>query len=736
MKGKKRFASVFSVFMAGIIFGGCSLSQERTPPEEIRLTWYNYQESVDAYVYSYYSYAIPEVFDQNGTEYNVTVAVTDSDGKKVDNTCGYFLVGKADDYTVTYTVDDGEKLQEKKTTVSGIVKSRYSLCGTDLVYGIGERVDLNDKVVASVEGEVQYSVEYGGVRVPLTDNAFTPTEEGTYKVTATLPKQPEYDFDIIVVDKTQIPYPSGMILDDADGEDINVSTKINYTFVSAGSKKKIISENNPNGYTAEEYAIALAAAKEARDKLSLSQSASVSTSFDETAKFDESSNGSTKISVVYAESCQPFDVPISIKPKFGKSYYQSLANGGYEYIAVRMKLVDGADELENYGLLYFSGDNGTSLSFRRVSQAGELSPVGTDTAIWSGTGYQRSGWGWFELLLPIQSFITTYGENVQLFKLRTFASVTGDKDGVTTFKGNNGGLDIYIDNIYAAKALDGVNVERQELKTTQAQFSLSELQIQDVADIDGLNINYTVDDRAEPFPEETLSFTEEGEYKLEVRARNRYGKRTAEIVVGDNYTLPSSYGIVKEFASVGDVTVSEISAVNTSGGGAQATVTYTTDVKYDDENSAGSICVSGIRNNTWADISVKPTGSKAYYQFLKENGYSYVTVRIGLIAAGNDNAVYLHAGGATNLHQNTAVSTVQRYDPATGGLKNLGGSNGQLYKWLSVGAEWWAEVSVPIDEFLASYDKRSTPILRVFGAYSNSDIYLDGVYITKNGTLS
>ena len=205
--------------------------------------------------------------------------------------------------------------------------------------------------------------------------------------------------------------------------------------------------------------------------------------------------------------------------------------------------------------------------------------------------------------------------------------------------------------------------------------------------------------------------------------------------MGDNYTLPASYGIVKEFASVGDVTVSEISAVNTSGGGAQATVTYTTDVKYDDENSAGSICVSGIKTNTWADISVKPTGSKAYYQFLKDNGYAYVTVRIGMIAKSNDNAVYLHAGGATNLHQNTAVSIVQRYDLTTGGLKNLGGKNGELYKWLTIGTESWTECSYTIDEFLENYNKQGTPILRVFGSYSNSDIYLDGVYVTKNGPV-
>ena len=726
MKTKKVASTLLCLAMISTTLFGC---QEKPIADDIVLTWNNYTESVDAYVYSYYTYSIPEVLDQNGTEYNVTATVTDADGKAVDNACGYFLVGEAEDYTITYSVDDGEKIQEKKTTVTGIVKTRYSLRDTHFIYGVGETVDLNGKIESVVDGEIQYTVKKDGEDIALTQNTFTPTKEGTYIVTASMEKQPKYNFDILVVDKTNIPYPSGMILDDYDTENLNVSTQIKYNLVSASSAKK---ENGTN-YTDEENAVALATAQETRDNLSLQQSAQVSISFDETAKFDKNSNGSTKISVGYGMNCQPFDVPISIKPQFGKSYYQSLADGGYEYIAVRMKLVDGVDALDNYGLLYFNGDNGTSVTYRRVSQAGEVFTSATDTAIWSGTGYQRSGWGWFELLLPIQSFIATYGEEVQLFKLRTFASVTGYKNGTTKFTGNNGSIDIYIDNIYAAKALDGENVARTALKGEN--FDLSELKFEDVLDIDGFNFDYKVDGVAETFNGATTVLDWEGDYALEIRARNRYGLRKAQVVVGDNYELPTSYGIVKQFATAGDITVSKISAVTTSNGATQATVSYSTSVKYDDVNSAGSICISGIQTNTWADIFVKPTGSKAYYQFLKDNGYNYVTVRMGLVATSNDNALYLYAGGATNLHQNSGTSTVKRYDAQDNNLKPLN-STGELYKWLAVGAEWWVEISVPIDEFLASYNKQGTPILRVFGAYSNSDIYLDGVYVTKNGTIS
>ena len=162
-------------------------------------------------------------------------------------------------------------------------------------------------------------------------------------------------------------------------------------------------------------------------------------------------------------------------------------------------------------------------------------------------------------------------------------------------------------------------------------------------------------------------------------------------------------------------------------GGTSATVTYKTDVKYDDQNSAGSVCVSGIAGNTWADISVKPMASKAYYAFLKDNGYRYITVRLGFVGVKNTNeCAYLHAGGTNTLHQNNASSTVV-------GTKD---GKGTLSTWFTEDGEFWTEVSISIDEFLASYDKQGTPILRVFGAYSHSDIYLDGVYVTKDGTIT
>lgn len=718
MKSIKRTICVFLVALL------CMSSLSACSDKNTDLVWSEISSQYEGYVYELYYFEVPTVTDPEGKPLKVKVSVKDKDGKDVDTTGGFFAIRGTDAYTLTYSVEYGGKTYSKTTTVKGIPKTEYGL-NTIPLYGLNEEIDLKSHVTSTEAGEMSFGVSKEGKSISVKDGKIKVTETGTYDVVVSIPKQPDYTYSVTVVDKSLYPNPNGMITDDAGAESISAAAEIDYVKVTASGAKSEWVGNAEVPYTEAEQAAAQAAAEAKLKELTLAQSASLSVSFDETAKFDASSNGSTKISVDYPEGCQPFDLPITIKPQFNKKYYESLANSGYEYVAVRMKLEDGEDVLENYGLLYFGGNNGTSVAFRTVSQEGEVSEAVTASALWSGTGYQKSGLGWFELLLPIRTFIGSYAEQMQLFKLRTFASVTGYKDGSTKLNGNNGGLDIYIDNIYAAKEMDGVDVSRKAL--TGDSFAISELQIKDTIDVDGLKVAYDIDGERAAFGGDKVTFASEGVHGVEVRARNRYGVRKAEITVGGNYQLPAASGIVKEFSSADDVIVSEISAVNTASGGTKATVTYKTDVKYDDQNSAGSVCVSGIAGNTWADISVKPMASKAYYAFLKDNGYRYITVRLGFVGVKNTNeCAYLHAGGTDTLHQNNATSTVV-------GTKD---GKGTFSTWFTEDGEYWTEVSVSIDEFLASYDKQGTPILRVFGAYSNSSIYLDGVYVTKDGTIT
>ncbi len=682
---KKIATVILSAFMA-FSFVACE-PQPLTPSLDDRvITWNNYMENCDGYVYDYYKYIVPSAFDQDNAEYEVTSKVYDDEGVQLDNVGNMFLISEEGDYTIEFTAFDGKKSHTVKTVVSAIYKSKYSFSDTKFVYGLNETINLNDKVSATYDAEILYSVTKNDQPIALTDNQFTASEYGSYKVTATQEKQPEFVFSLEVVDKEKYPYANGMIEDGTQTEQSITATPV----------------YNVDGTRAN--------------------AATISVTHDVTAKFDENSNGSTKISVEFPQTSNCFDLPIMLKPHFSKTYYQALESGGYEYVAVRMRVED-VEEIGAYGI-FFLGGNGKAISYKRYDQNGALINEGYDSAFWSGTGYQLSQQGWFEFLIPIQDFISEYSENMQLMKLRTY-----EPDTKNSYYGS---LNIYIDNIYAVKAFDGESVfEEKALNDTMA---LSEL-VGEIDDVDELFTNYKVNGERKTFSSQTgeVTFDENTAlYSFEFRARNRFGvaKRT--------FTTFDASTYVYKFYD--DTVGTAFASYYVGSGPATLTPQYDTTVKYNSETDRGSLKFD-IVGGCYFNLNVVPYKDKAHYTAMKEQGYEYVTVRMAVAPLnGADGTLRFCSSDAKDefgwpISHPTFFANSPNIGVTTyyAGTNNKLGMEYELYVYQT--APVWIETSISIDSFLNGYAEGSVDIVKLMCSYANVSVWLDGIYLTKTGRI-
>ncbi len=400
--------------------------------ESNELIWSNYVETEYAYVSDMYYYNVPTVKDEQGTNYEVFVDVTQKSGEEVDYFGGFFAIEKPTEYSVVYTVDDGQKEYSKTTTVFGIEKAKYALAdASNVIFTVGEEINLDGMLGASVDGEVVYSVKKGEETVEIENNAFTPTQAGTYTVQATMDKQPTHTFKLYVYDKSQRYLADGMILDGTSAQDIQV--------------------NAHNDYSA-------------------------SISFDENVKYDSASNGSYKIKATTNGKLKDTKtLSFNILPVYANTYYQALKNKGYEYIAVRY-MVEKSDTSGTGRLIYGSGTEARKLAM--YYDGNKVKDMSEATSIWN-TDFNRVPVGeWAEMLFDIETFTSSYkDENLLLFKL----SVNGEGVNSTTqekIEGSSWDLTMYIDNIYAVKD-EATNEEIQVVDKGQ-QVDLSDIKVDKV----------------------------------------------------------------------------------------------------------------------------------------------------------------------------------------------------------------------------------------------------------------
>ncbi len=682
---KKIVATTLSILMAAT-FVSCA-KEQNSPTETARvITWLNYEETVDAYVNDYFKYVVPEAYDQDKAEYDVSSKVYDEEGTQIDNVGNMFLVKEEGEYTIEFTAFDGEKEHTAKTVVSAIEKCQYSFANSVFVYGLNEEINLNDKVISTQDGEITYNVNKDGEAIALSANKFTPTQLGSYLVTAKQEKQADFEFSLEVVDKVQYPFPNGMIEDSTLAEQTITATPI---YGAEGTKPNV---------------------------------SQINVTHDDTVKFDENSNGSTKVSVVFPDTSNRFELPIKTAPRFSKTYYQTLQSAGYEHVAVRMKVED-VQEFNAYGIFFFAGK---SISYKRYNQNGTLINEGTDNAFWSGPGYQLSQYGWFEFLIPMSDFLAEYSENMTLMTFVTY----NPGDTLSYY----GALDIYIDNIYAVKAFDGESVFEE--KNVNDTMTLDEL-VGEIDDVDELFTIYTVNGERKTFSSQTDVVTfdkSQALYAFEFRARNRFGvaKRTFSTLVINDDEKQVLWNIDNDTA-LSNISTSVLYANDGSGvyAGQSATITYRSDLA----------CAQVVHSTdySYSDLIIKPTLVKAYYEQLKSLGYKYVTVsfrfyggEFKMAAGGSEGGEMMHRN---NIYVgNTGLVTV---------VKNPDGS---LTETDFAGAGPWTTnatsftVSYSIDLFINSYNANGTKILRlvtiygagagVFGNYDFSEIQF-----TKDGQM-
>ena len=556
----KKFKAIISTVLVAATLTSCNGITGNVG--ETKITWLNHIETTDAYVNDYFKYVIPEAYDQNNAEYDVTSKVYAEGGKEVDNVGNMFLIKEEGEYKIEFKAFDGKKTHTATTVVSAIEKSKYSISDANFIYGLNETIDLNGKVISTQDGEVLYSVTHNEQSVALTANSFTATELGSYVVTAKQARQPEYTFSVEVVDKEIYPYPNGMIAD-ATATEQPISTSLNFN----------VEGTLPNTST------------------------SVVT-FDESVKFDEYSNGSTKIAVDFAEGSNNFDMPIKFKPRFSKPYYQALQTAGYEYMAVRMKVED-VKEVANYGFLFFSNPNGKNITYKTCTQNGVLSADTNSTAFWSGKGYQLSNKGWFEFLIPMADFITEYSEEIQLMKMRTYNPYYGK-------------LNIYIDNIYAVKGFAGEDVFEE--RTLNDVVAVDEV-VGSTQDIDELFMKYTVDGMPVTAPTGDLVLDKEASFSFEFRARNRYGVRKA-----DYTTYTTVNPVIATFDSASDLSKIRVGDSFGIDGSSPWAIMETS---YDETYGVKIVEEQQKENGGYYSFDVYVASKPAaYYKFLKANGYN------------------------------------------------------------------------------------------------------------------
>lgn len=466
---KRLLIYLLTLILAFSVLGtGCSNLKESD------FTWKNYSESDYAYLLDMYNYTIPEVVDKNGNEYEVFVEVADAQGNKVDNFGGFFLIEREEDYKVIYTIDCGSTKFSKTTTVSGIEKAKYNLENNQFMYEVNDEIDLNNRVSASLSGAISYSVVKDGQQVELVDNKFTPTQSGTYTVNAKIDRQPNYAFDLIVVDRQEIAYPFGLVLDGTSAQDISTSS----------------------GF--DDF--------------------SASVTFDQTKKYDSQSNGSYKI---VAETngdavAEHRTIEFKINPAYHSDYYKSLKENGYEYIAIRY-MIESSEHKgtsrfdyisatgEHHLALYYSG----SKVFDKVGETASYT-------FWSNQLDRVPTGAWAEMLLDINKFTDYYNDQpMTLFRL--FVN-----------KGSSWDLTMYIDNVYAVKG---------EVVSTITASSVDKDEYVDVSNLSSGNMTgdvlRTVSCGGEVLSVENNQFKAEkqGVYSVDFTDRTMYGSVKYEYVV-------------------------------------------------------------------------------------------------------------------------------------------------------------------------------------------------------------
>lgn len=660
---KKRILSCVLTFILAISMfnlGGCK--------KELVLVWDNYVESVDAFVNDIYYYPVPEVRDENGNDYEVFVDVTNAAGQEINCFGGFFLIEKPEQYSVNYTVDTGDDIFSKATKVTGLERTKYQLSNADLIYAVDDVIDLNGKVLSTIEGEIVYSVRNGENNIPLVDNKFTATETGVFTVDAKLGKQEAYSFDIYVVEKSERKYADGMILDGVSAQDLIATTS--YDDFSA------------------------------------------SVSFDQTKKYDSASNGSYKIQAKTSGELQVANRSISfkIKPKYGSDYYKTLKENGYKYVAIRY-MMETYDYNGTVRFDYISGSGNDEMCiYYDGSKVVEKSEAKNNThyAFWQDNLDIVPRGAWAEMLLDIDKFVTTYyGDEINLFQL--FVNKTSSLN-----------VTMYIDNIYAVKD-EAVSTYDTKIVDKGTQIDVTTLPV--FSQVKNAINTYKFDGETISISDGKMKVDELGLYCVETTDRALYGS------IKQNYAVKGSVvsrtpvnfsalhgnanGSVKNFlttknSDTGEITISSngIGKVNENWQRTTYTIKPIADITYYQQ----------LKAEGYKYITYEYTFNYGEYDMLAGTS-------VYRAALTKNKIPHYNSGG---LNVDTAATHKYKFvDRADEGDTSTKTSN-VYFQATSYPNELWKNqkviISVSIDDFIKFYNAKGVNILTLYFSHAQPEM--------------
>ena len=663
LSGLLALTTVFSAFGAG-----CQKKDIHA------LIWTDYVETVEAYVADIYYCEFPTVRDTLGNTYEVFAEVENEQGEEVDSLGGFFLVEKEEEYKITYSVDDGTSTHSKVTTLVGIEKAKYGLTdASNVIFSVGETIDLKGMVSASKQGEMTYSVMKGDEVVSVNENTFTPSQAGVYTVQANMVKQPSYSFELYVVEQSARAYADAMILDGVSAQDIQVGT-------SYGDYSATIS-------------------------------------FDETKKYDSASNGSYKIKAtttgVLAEAHRTLG--FRIKPSYNNAYYQALENKGYEYIAIRYMI----EEYSQSGTSRFGYADATTTNTCEMaiyydgkkvvnkSSEDEKATLPNSYTFWGNTELKKVPVGeWAEMILDISMFNASYSDGeIKLFDL-------------VVNKGSSWDMTMYIDNVYAVKG----EAATEELQTVDkgAQLDLSNQTVEKVF----------LDGKQTAFEGNSLTIAEYGLYEIASVDRTYYGvakkpvmaKGTVVSFETDSFnaqhkTNAGTYTAFLKTENNGKISIDSNQASTTT---SVFATTYSINplgdkAYYESLKAMGKNYITYTYALSYEGELISPytagdSATKIQRNALTTGAYQHYNT-VGLPSS-----------------EKTVIAYTYHYTDASGTTKNTADKGSDKYFVEMIGADCkdgtaWKEytISIAIDDFISIYDKDKMNILSLGFTFKTKD---------------
>ena len=433
----------------------------------------------------------------------------------------------------------------------------------------------------------------------------------------------------------------------------------------------------------------------------------VTKEFDETVKFDEKSNGSAKITIRAGEKLdENYDVGIAnayigVVPEFSNTYYQNLLDNGYNHVVIRYMVAN--DPVCPISVSADYNKEGTE----HYKQDGSLLS-GVTYSLYVEKNYNTNTW--FERVVPISS--TSFNPlSDYFFRIQNIPS--------------NKAVCIYIDNIYFAKSAGEYNTQVLEMEQN-SQYTVEK------ADAYNVTESYTANGAAVT-PENGVFAIEKGYYTASFRAYNRYGVAKAEMVtkVNENSTC-EEIALFTEENYAERISCTGVSALNSTNPTGSVSISYDSDF--------GGVKLFPSLTNGWFDLSVKISESVEYYTYLKEQGFKYITFKIGcdyqqfVLQSLNSSSLQTHPGNVaangSGWGASCIISTVTQNEGAEDTITYT-----KSVAWWGPGSRGYSTRSILIDDLIAQCKDGNFAFLRVLKQNYDISLYLAGIYATKDAVI-